>query len=204
MRKYRNVVLLSCLILSIMTIILPSAVFACSCVEPLSVEEQMSHSETVFVGRVLEVGASKEAYANTKAVRFEVSEIWKGAEESQIIIYTGSGGGDCGISFTEGTEYLVYAQRSTMYGDKELLVTIICDRTRPLIQAKEDLTVLGEGKEPTNIVNLAEDLNDRKENKQSEVERSKSSSKELFIGLATAVAALLGIVIYFVRSKARK
>ncbi len=121
----------------------------------------------------------------------------------QGIIYTGSGGGDCGISFTEGTEYLVYAQTSTMYGDKELLVTIICDRTRPLIQAKEDLTVLSEGKEPTNIVKLAEDLNGHTENKQSEEERRKISSK-LFIGLTAAVVALLGIVIYYVRSKARE
>jgi hypothetical protein len=200
LRKYRNVVLLSCLLLSMMSIFLPSEVLACSCVKPLSVEEQMSHSDTVFVGRVLEVEASK---ANTKAVRFEVSEIWKGAEEAQIIIYTGSGGGDCGISFTEGTEYLVYAQTSTMYGDKELLVTIICDRTRPLIQANEDLTVLGEGKEPTKIVNLAEDLYGHTENKQSVEERGKGSSN-LFIGLAAAVAALLGMVIYFVRSKARK
>ncbi|WP_206669736.1 hypothetical protein [Paenibacillus luteus] len=185
----------------------------------MSVEEQISHSDTVFAGRVLEVEASKEGYTNTKAVRFEVSEIWKGAEESQIIIFTGSGGGDCGISFTEGTEYLVYAQNSTMYGDKELLVTIMCDRTRPLIQAKEDLMILGEGKEPANIVNLEDDFNNRTENKRSEevkkqtqpnegevgkVLQDKNTSKEFFIGLAAAVVVLFGIVIYFVRSKTRK
>ncbi|MDQ0088855.1 hypothetical protein J2T12_002265 [Paenibacillus anaericanus] len=33
-----------------------------------------------------------------------------------------------------------------MYGSKELLITIICDRTNEIDQAQEDLAVLGEAK----------------------------------------------------------
>ena len=41
-----------------------------------------------------------------------------------------------------------------MYGDKAELVTVICDRTTELSAAQEDLAVLGEGKEPTEQVDL--------------------------------------------------
>jgi hypothetical protein len=160
MRRTIHLILLSSLILSIMTIFIPSSVYACSCAQPQSVEAEISRSTEVFAGRVLEVKEQKNLDGSmTKAALFEVSQIWKGGSESQIIIHTGSGGGDCGVQFEEGEEYLVYAYPSTMYGDKELLITIICDRTKVLVQAQEDLAVLGEGKVPTEQVNLEDELN---------------------------------------------
>jgi hypothetical protein len=158
-RKIINLILMTFIVLSIMTSFIPSTVYACSCASPPDVEAQFSRSEAVFAGRVLEV--KEQRYLNgsmTKAALFEVSHIWKGGTESQIIINTGSGGGDCGLNFEEGKEYLVYAHPSTMYGDKELLITIICDRTNALDQTQEDLAVLGEGKVPTEQVNLEGNL----------------------------------------------
>ncbi|WP_454191222.1 hypothetical protein [Paenibacillus sp. Marseille-Q7038] len=159
MKRKINMVLLFCLLVSIMTISIPSNAYACSCVEPISVQDELSRSETVFSGRVIEV---KEDRANgylSNAVLFETSEIWKGGSESQIIIRTGGGGGDCGYQFNKGEDYLVYANPSSMYGDKEQLVTIICDRTSVLAQAEEDLAILGEGKAPTKQVDLTRELN---------------------------------------------
>ncbi len=159
MRKIIVLILQSCLVLSIMTIFISSTVYACSCAQPLTVEAEFTRSEAVFAGRVLEVKEQRNFNGSmTKAALFEVSHIWKGGSESQIIIHTGSGGGDCGFHFEEGKEYLVYAHPSTMYGDNELLVTIICDRTNVLDQAQEDLAILGEGKVPTEHVNLAGEL----------------------------------------------
>ncbi len=142
-----------------MTIFSSSTVYACSCARPQTVEAQFSRSEAVFAGRALDVKEQRTLNGSmTKSALFEVSRIWKGGPESQIIIHTGSGGGDCGINFENGKDYLVYAQPSTMYGDKELLVTIICDRTVALDQAQEDLAVLGEGKIPTEQVHLEGEL----------------------------------------------
>lgn len=160
MKRTIHLILLSSLFLSFMTIFIPSSAYACSCAQPLSVEEELSRSTEVFAGRVLKVKEQRSMDGSmTKAALFEVIEIWKGGSESQIIIHTGSGGGDCGVHFEEGEEYLVYAYPSTMYGDKETLITIICDRTKELVQAQEDLAILGEGKVPTEQVNLEDELN---------------------------------------------
>lgn len=135
--------------------IVPTTSYACSCAQPPSVEDELERSQAVFSGKVLEVKEQKnfKGYVK-KRVLIEVEETWKGVSESQVIITTGSGGGDCGYEFQVGQEYLVYATESTMYGDKAELVTVICDRTTGLSAAQEDLTVLGEGKEPTEQVDL--------------------------------------------------
>lgn len=75
-----------------------------------------------------------------------------------------------------------------MYGDKELLITIICDRTNVLDQAQEDLAVLGEGKIPTEQVNLEGDL----------------YRLHTYIWVTVIGIAVIGTTIFFVRRKARK
>jgi hypothetical protein len=190
MRRTINLILLSCLILSIMTIFIPYSVYACSCAQPQTVEAELSRSKEVFAGRVLEVKEHRSLNGSmTKAALFEVNQIWKGGSESQIIIYTGSGGGDCGVRFEEGEEYLVYAYPSTMYGDKELLITIICDRTKVMVQAQEDLAILGEGKVPTEQVNLEDELN----------------RLHPYVWITVIGITVIGIMVFFfVRRKVRK
>ncbi|MDR6549731.1 hypothetical protein [Paenibacillus qinlingensis] len=158
LRKLLSLIVMMVIGLTIMTGFHSSTAYACSCAQPQTVEEQLSHSEAVFAGRVLEVKVQSNAKSgSTKAAVFEVSRIWKGGTESQITVHTGSGGGDCGFNFEKGKEYLVYAHPSTMYGDKELLVTIICDRTKGLDQAREDLAALGVGKIPSEQVRMEGD-----------------------------------------------
>lgn len=190
MRKISNSLLLNGLVLSIMTVFfISSTAYACSCAQSQSVEAEFSRSEAVFAGRVLEVKEQKSLNGSmTKAALFEVSRIWKGGSESQIVIHTGLGGGDCGFHFEEGKEYLVYAHRSTMYGDKELLVTIICDRTNVLFQAQEDLAILGEGEVPTKHVNLEGEL----------------YSVHPLVWVTMIGIAVIGLLIIFVWRKARK
>jgi len=72
-----------------------------------------------------------------RKVRFKIKEAFTGLDPSQkeIVIATGSGGGDCGYEFQRGVEYVVYA-----YNDREVgLSTGICSPTRPIDQAAEDL-----------------------------------------------------------------
>lgn len=187
--KITSMMLMTVLVLSIMTSFIPSTVYACSCARPQDVAEQFNRSQAVFAGRVLEVKEQRHLNGSmTKAALFEVSHIWKGGTESQIIIHTGSGGGDCGINFEKSKEYLVFAHTSTMYGGKELFITIICDRTNVLGQAQEDLAVLGEGKVPTEQVNLAGEL----------------YGLYPFIWVTMIGIAVIGMTIFVVRRKARK
>lgn len=189
MKRNLKSILMICLLVSTMIIFIPSNVYACSCAQPLSVEAEFSRSEVVFAGRVLEVQENRKLNGSvTKSALFEISQIWKGGSESQIIIHTGSGGGDCGYHFEEDKEYLVYAHPSTMYGDKELLVTIICDRTNVLAQAQEDLAIIGEGKVPTEQVNLEDELN----------------RIHPFVWVTVLGLAIMSMIVFFIWRKVRK
>jgi hypothetical protein len=150
-------ILIMFITLVLFTMTVPPAANACSCVEPPSVKEEFARSQAVFSGKAIKWMEEEDVSfrANhTQKILFEVQQNWKGASKSQMIITTGSGGGDCGIEFQEGEDYLIYAKPSEMYGSQEDLVTIICDRTTELSEADEDLQVLGKGKPPAEIVDL--------------------------------------------------
>ena len=137
----------------------PSVTNACSIAELPSVEEQFKLSKAVFSGEVVDIKEKKSLKGYTsKSVLFEVTNTWKGVEQSQIIITTGQGDGDCGYNFIKGNEYLVYANESTMYGAKSLVSTM-GNRTDLLSSAQKDLEVLGEGKSPIEVVNLTDKRN---------------------------------------------
>ena len=140
-------------------------VLACMCAN-LSAKDAISKSTAVFSGKVAgfeyrkgipneymdsrarETGEKIEY--ETKVVKIQVEQWWKGNISRQIFLITdstrtersGSFGG-CDFNFKEGETYLIYAN-----GDKDELKTNACMRTRKLAAAEEDLDALGEGKEP--------------------------------------------------------
>lgn len=133
----------------------PAITSACSCAELPSVEEEFERSKAVFSGKVVDIKVRKSLKGYTfKSVLFEVTNTWKGVEQTQIIITTGQGDGDCGYNFIEGNEYLVYANESSMYGAKSL-ASLLCDRTDVLSFSQKDLEVLGQGEPPIEEVNLS-------------------------------------------------
>lgn len=129
---------------------------ACSCAELSSVQDEVDRSDAVFSGEVLEVTEKTNGYGYA-SVLLEVDTVWKGIDQTQVILSTGLGGGDCGIKFHPGFDYLVYASSSSMY-DENHLETTICDRTDRLSGAAEDLDILGDGKEPSEQVDLKNGL----------------------------------------------
>lgn len=164
----------------------PSMASACECAELPSVEAEFENSKAVFSGKVIDIRekGSLKGY-RSKSVLFEVKNTWKGVTQSQIIITTGQGGGDCGIDFKEGEEYLVYANDSTMYG-KKTLVSIICDRTNDLKSSQEDLEILGEGRAPTETIDF----------------RDKQNGSQWFIwGGGVLVIGIIGIYLLMRRKK---
>ncbi|MFJ7700578.1 hypothetical protein [Lysinibacillus fusiformis] len=179
--------LLACIFIGIFIIgSFPSISSACSCANLPSVEEEFERSKAVFSGKVVDIKEKKSLKGyQSKSVLFEVTKTWKGVEQSQIIITTGQGGGDCGYNFIKGEEYLVYADESIMYGGKSL-VSVICDRTDMLSSSQEDLEVLGEGQPPIEEVHLS----------------GKHNRNQLYIW--ATVALIIGIVVFFILNKRKR
>lgn len=164
----------------------PSIASACSCANLPSVEEEFERSKAVFSGKVVDIKEklSLKGYT-TKSILFEVTNTWKGVEQSQIIITTGQGGGDCGYNFIKGEEYLVYANETIMYGAKSLVSTI-CNRTGVLSSSQEDLEILGEGQPSIEEVNLS----------------GKHHRNQKYIWAIVAVA--IGMVVFFILNKRKR
>src|SRR6266496_2084402 len=101
------------------------------------VSQARNKSIAVFSGTVVTIDRKPgDLYV---AVRFRITEIWKGSLSDEVTVFTGQGGGDCGYKFEVGQQYLVYAYRY----NRTKLGTNICQRTESLLGATQDLRVLG-------------------------------------------------------------
>lgn len=141
------------LLLGIVIVVLLAspAANACTCAGNSLPCESFGTASAVFAGTVIGERLSerpKQTDRNDRneveidwaprAVKFSVEQAYSGVTGTEIEVFTGRGGGDCGVGFQTGQRYLVYAYR---YKDK--LTTSICTRTRPFSQATEDLAFLG-------------------------------------------------------------
>lgn len=142
----RSVVLL--LLGAVIVVLLASPTAnACSCGMGGAPCESFGTSAAVFAGTVIAVRENERPKKiDRNAVdwlprfvyKFSVQQAYSGVTGTEVEVFTGSGGGDCGYQFKIGERYLVYAY---LYKDK--LNTSICGRTRPFSQATEDLAFLG-------------------------------------------------------------
>src|SRR5688572_17187304 len=120
---------------------------ACSCAGGGGPCESYGGAAAVFVGtvvghrehRVSKEVARKEDRWYPNAFKFSIEQAYLGVNGSEIEIFTGTGGGDCGYQFKSGQRYLVYAYR---YSDGPL-TTSICTSTKLFSKATEDLAFLG-------------------------------------------------------------
>ena len=117
-------------------------VSACTCASPGTPCESYGGAEAVFVGTVTGISTEKRSKSETGwtplAYKFAVEHSYLGVAGTDIEVFTGRGGGDCGFGFAVGKRYLVYAYRF-----ENKLTTSICSRTRPYARATEDLAFLG-------------------------------------------------------------
>jgi hypothetical protein len=77
-----------------------------------------------------------------RTIRLEVGEAFLGVglEQRAMDVETGLGGGDCGYPFQAGMDYLIYADK----GPSGQLRASICSRTRPAVEAAEDIAYFHE------------------------------------------------------------
>ncbi|MCA0754157.1 hypothetical protein KP806_03800 [Paenibacillus sp. N4] len=123
----------------------PGKAAACTCAEPVSVQEIKQRSHAVFEGKAVSVKESSLALfgSSSKAVSFQVNEVWKGQVAPTITVITAGASDSCGFAFEEGERYLVYA--SERDGNLE---AGLCGGTMHQSAAGEQLAVLGNGSVP--------------------------------------------------------
>ena len=122
----------------------PGSAAACSCAE-VSADDSFDAHDVVFEGRVVEVRAPSDPSGALVAV-MEVVQHWKGVETERVEVSTHAQSSACGIGFEVDTSWLVYGMRA---GDQ--VTTGLCDRTRRMQDAEEDLAALGAGVVPVEV-----------------------------------------------------
>ncbi|MCC5944440.1 MAG: hypothetical protein JJT94_05850 [Bernardetiaceae bacterium] len=112
------------------------ALFACSCPEQRTTEEEVKHADAIVVGIVLnkqfitlndstickifphDTTMRKSLMRNMTIARYDflVQEIYKGKITTDTLkVYTGIGGGDCGVRFQIGKKYIIYGENETYF-----------------------------------------------------------------------------------------
>ena len=149
--------------------------YACSCAIPESPSDSLQQSDAVFSGKAIKIEEKhhsdlKFSSMNSILVTFEVDRVWKGENESSIMIYTSQSSASCGYNFEENNHYLVYADRY-----EDVLDVSLCSRTSLISSATEDIDKLG-------IPNY--DVNNVQEFPYSEPVLSASPLKQLQSGIS--------------------
>lgn len=168
--------------------------YACSCDGPNTIKEELDLSSTVFSGKVVVIidenkNKSIQSSADPIAVYFKVNEYWKGPNQSPITVYTVRNTESCGYEFELNQEYLVYANES----NGEIQVNY-CSKTTPLSLAENDLSELGKGEKPIELVS-----NDSTASKDEEQLTPESSTNMNRIYISLLALGLLLVIIYVLK-----
>ena len=120
---------------------------ACSCMQPLSPDEELPKYDAVFSGKVTQVVEKNSSWPSTRStysvfVTFDVKNVWKGVQQETLVVKTANSSASCGFFFEENREYMVYA---TAYDGVEYLEVNSCSRTGLLSDAIEEIDELGPG-----------------------------------------------------------
>src|SRR2546421_1580351 len=105
------------LIITLLLLLLTSQVVpACTCAPNPPPCEAFGRASAVFAGVVIDSAEQRRVNRegvttvyDVGSIRFAVQETFKGIDNKQVEIHSGTGGGDCGYWFLRGQVYLVYA-----------------------------------------------------------------------------------------------
>ncbi len=95
--------------------ILPSYSFACSC-ERVGLEEIVENSKHVFIATITstKIKGSGEEFLKSVEADFKLVKTLKGNPKKLKKLYSGFGGGDCGLPFNVGFQYIIYTNDGTV------------------------------------------------------------------------------------------
>jgi hypothetical protein len=116
-------------------LLVPRMAEACACLASGPACEAVWQADAVFDGTVTTVTPSKGSrevagrpvVVDEKKVRLTVSQSWRGSAAGSVEVVTSASAAECGVDFTPGTRYLVFAHRRP--GGQ--LATSMCSLTAP-------------------------------------------------------------------------
>jgi hypothetical protein len=126
---------------------------ACDCALDPTPCKAFSHTAVIFAGRVSRVAnievnlksGDPTIHYPQRSVTFEVLKPYRGVQSKTVELQTGEGVGDCGYLFETGRDYVVYANPNANTGS---LYTGICQRTKLLSEARDDIEYLTKKDDP--------------------------------------------------------
>ncbi len=145
----------TCILTTILLLNIPSQMYACSCVGESTVVNAVKYADAVFTGTIISkehisltdsaiiklfpdnptLQKSPMASINIARYNLVVHTRYKGAITADtIFIYTGVGGGDCGVQFQVNKQYIIYGDSESYFGSRfpkqdNVYWTNICSRT---------------------------------------------------------------------------
>ncbi len=137
---------------AIVPVATPGNVSACSCAEFISPPTAFEKATAVFTGMVISLqGPTGRVISSADPVMvvIQVDTVWKGPQENTLVVTTALSSASCGVEFKIGSSYLIYA-----HGSEDRLEVGLCEGTKSLILAEQDLNSLGSG-----ITMTASDIN---------------------------------------------
>ena len=185
------------LVLLVGSIVPFESAYACEVGSPRPAQESFDNSVAVFSGTVANIqNYTVEGYGDWHLVSLKVDRYWKTLDNKdyeQIILFTSLDGNVCGYEFEKGKTYLVYATKWLHAPDS--LYTGLGYGTKPIENAQEDLTMLGDGKAPTKQSSWDEQINRiRIQPLQTGQEQETSTTVISIIGVGAVIA---GVAAFF-------
>jgi len=118
------------LLVSSALLLMPRAAEACSCLASGAACEAVWQADAVFDGTVSTVTpvagtrevAGRAVRVDEKRVRLTVTQAWRGGALKTVDVVTNATAAACGVDFTPGGRYLVFAQRRA--ADRQLFVSV--------------------------------------------------------------------------------
>jgi len=144
-------------LIALLFLSLSPTAFSCFCAPSSGCPGLGRKAFPVFLGTVLSVTelsrTGDDAFLSTRTARIQVDESFGGLSPDmhEVDVLTGSGGGDCGISFQPGEKYLVGA----FVGDDGLVHAGICGNTRRIDAVGVALQVLRQRRDGQQTPSLA-------------------------------------------------
>jgi hypothetical protein len=124
----------------------PAPALACSCIGEVPLCQSFWQADAVFAGEVVAFEKiDPKQFFSRRVARVRVERVWRGEVAGVVEVSTGAGGGDCGYSFRNGQQYVIYAYK----GPQGTLSTNICTPTKLLSRASADLEYFKGVSEPS-------------------------------------------------------
>ncbi|WP_090726905.1 hypothetical protein [Paenibacillus sp. PDC88] len=199
MRNKLTICLLSFLILlGLAHSVMPSTAHACSCAGPVSMEEQLSRKTAIFTGKLISLSRPNQGMIMSSAepvsAQFEVMNVWKGELGTEATVYTATSSESCGYEgFEVDEEYIVFA-----YGPYDQLKTGLCEGTKQLDTAQEELVALGAGYKPV------ADASPEKNTSETPIVHKDRGTSSIWSVTLVIIAAMLAVTLLVVLYKRRK